>query len=217
MSSTTATTESCSTTSTERAATPRSRSPSSRPTSTSTTIPSSWCRRPRASETKIARPRQRGGRFSWSRIRAVSGRELPQDVVQDAAVAEVFELVERIDAADQRNQLDLAVRRGDLGLHALARLEVAREAVQGQGFVALEAERHPGGVAFEHQRNDAHADEVRAMDALEALGDDGANAEQVRALGRPVARGAGAVFLAGQNHERHAFRLVAHGGVVDEH
>ena len=109
----------------ERAATPRSRSPSSRPTSTSTTIPSSWCRRPRASETKIARPRQRGGRFSWSRIRAVSGRELPQDVVQDAAVAEVFELVERIDAADQRNQLDLAVRRGDLGLHALARLQVA--------------------------------------------------------------------------------------------
>ena len=38
-------------------------------------------------------------------------RELAQDVVQDAAVAEVFELVERIDAADHRNALHRAVRR----------------------------------------------------------------------------------------------------------
>ena len=40
---------------------------------------------------------------------------------------------------------------------------------------------------------------------------------QVRALGRPVARGAGAVFLAGEDDERNALALVAHGGVVDEH
>ena len=36
-------------------------------------------------------------------------RELTQHVLQDAAVAEVFELVERIDAADERHLLDLAV------------------------------------------------------------------------------------------------------------
>jgi hypothetical protein len=42
-------------------------------------------------------------------------RELPQHVVQDAAVLEVLELVERIDAAEQRYVLLRAVRVGDLG------------------------------------------------------------------------------------------------------
>ena len=70
---------------------------------------------------------------------------------------------------------------------------------------------------LEHEGRNAHADQVRAVDALEALGDHGAHAEQVRALGRPVARRAGAVFLAGENDERNALVLVAHGGVVDEH
>ena len=37
------------------------------------------------------------------------------------------------------------------------------------------------------------------------------------ALGRPVSRGAGAVFLAREHHERHALRLVGHGRVVDRH
>ena len=45
---------------------------------------------------------------------------------------------------------------------------------------------------------------LRAVDALVALGDDGADAEQQRALGRPVARRAGAVLLAGEHDERHA-------------
>jgi hypothetical protein len=40
----------------------------------------------------------------------------------------------------------------------------------------------------ELERQDAHPDEVRSMDALEALGDDRPDAEQKRALGRPVAR-----------------------------
>jgi hypothetical protein len=37
------------------------------------------------------------------------------------------------------------------------------------------------------QRQHAHADEVGAVDALEALGEDRAHAQQERALGRPVA------------------------------
>ena len=41
---------------------------------------------------------------------------------------------------------------------------------------------------LEHERHDAHADEVGAVDALEALRDDGLDAEQVGALGGPVAR-----------------------------
>ena len=46
-------------------------------------------------------------------------------------------------------------------------------------LVALEAERGPAVVALEDERQHAHADEVRAVDALEALGDHGAHAEQV--------------------------------------
>src|SRR6478735_7879740 len=65
------------------------------------------------------------------------------------------------------------------------------------------------------QRDDAHADEVGAVDALVALGDDGLDAEQARALGGPVARGAGAVLLARQDDERRAGSGVALGGVVD--
>ena len=50
----------------------------------------------------------------------------------------------------------------------------------------------------ELQRHDAHADQVRAVDALVALGDHGADAEQRGAFRGPVARRAGAVFLAGE-------------------
>ena len=42
------------------------------------------------------------------------------------------------------------------------------------------------------------------MDALEALRDDGLHAEQAGALGRPVARAAGAVFLARDDDQRRA-------------
>jgi hypothetical protein len=45
------------------------------------------------------------------------------------------------------------------------------------------------------------------MDALETLGDDGLDAQQIGALGRPVARRAGAVFLAGDHHQRHPSAL----------
>ena len=45
------------------------------------------------------------------------------------------------------------------------------------------------------------------MDALEALRDHRAHAQQDRALGRPVARRAGAVFLAGEDHQRRAVVL----------
>ena len=55
------------------------------------------------------------------------------------------------------------------------------------------------------------------MDALEALRDDGLHAEERGAFCGPVARAAGAVFLAGENHQR-CFRLrVFHRGVVDGH
>ena len=49
---------------------------------------------------------------------------------------------------------------------------------------------------LELQRQHAHVDEIAAVDALEALGDHRLDAEQQRALRRPVARRSRAVFLA---------------------
>ena len=54
------------------------------------------------------------------------------------------------------------------------------------------------------QRQHAHADEIAAVDALEAFGDDGFHAEQERALGGPVARAAHAVIFAGEDDQRDA-------------
>src|SRR4051794_5238175 len=79
-----------------------------------------------------------------------SGCELAQNVVKDAAVAEVLDLVQRVDSAHERHLLDLAVRRGDLGGELLSRLQLAGDAAQRHRLVALEAERSPRGLADEH-------------------------------------------------------------------
>src|SRR3546814_19944501 len=82
-------------------------------------------------------------------------------------------------------------------------------------LVARQAERVLVLAVLELERQHAHADQVRTVDALEALDDDGADAEQVRALRRPVARRSGAIFLAADDDQRSAVRLVLHPRVVD--
>src|SRR6516162_7698427 len=148
---------------------------------------------------------------------ALARHQMPQHVVQYAAVLEIVEFVERIDAANERDTLEAAIGGDDLGDHALARLDLAMQPADRHLFVAPETERLPGCAFLEAQRQHAHADQVRAMDAFERLGDDRAHTEQVGSLGRPVARGSATVFLAGENHERNPVVLVAHGGVVDRH
>ena len=54
-------------------------------------------------------------------------------------------------------------------------------------LAAREAEGAHVLARLELQREDAHAREVRAVDALEALRDDGLDAEEHRALRSPVA------------------------------
>src|SRR5690606_24935467 len=112
-------------------------------------------------------------------------------VLQNAAVAQILEFLERIDAADQRDALQFAVRPDDLGDQPLPRLELALQATDGDLLAAFEADRLPRRAFLEYQRNDAHAHQIGAVDALEGLRDHGADAEQRRALGRPVARRAG--------------------------
>ena len=115
------------------------------------------------------------------------GGEMAQHVLQNAAVSIVVKLIDRIDAADQRHALEPTVRRNDLGNQPLVRLEIAMQPADGDLLVALHAERLPGRAFLEHQRDNAHAHQVGAMDALERLRDHRAHAEQNGALCRPIA------------------------------
>src|SRR5262249_22474152 len=107
-------------------------------------------------------------------------RQLAQHVVQDAAVLEVLALFRRIDA-HPHFELDRRARRrrcddGD---------DFRRAAVQPddlEGLLAGEPERLRVLAFLELQRQHAHADQVRAVDALEAFGDDSLRSEQHRAL-----------------------------------
>ena len=76
--------------------------------------------------------------------------------------------------------------------------EGAGVVADGEDLLAAEAEGVCGLAGQVLEGQDAHADQVGAVDALVALGDDELDAEQARAFGGPVARTAGAVFLAGE-------------------
>src|SRR3984957_4712953 len=104
---------------------------------------------------------------------ALRRQQVAQHVLQDAAVAEVVELVQRIDTADERDAPQPAVGGDDLRHQALVRLELALQTPDGDLLAALEAERLPRGAFLETERQHAHADQVGTVDALERLGDDG--------------------------------------------
>src|SRR6185436_14824347 len=82
-------------------------------------------------------------------------------------------------------------------------------------LVAGDAERLRRVAARELQRQHAHADEVGAVDALEAARDHNLYSEEHGALRGPVARGAGAVLFAAEDDRRRAVGDVAHGRVID--
>src|SRR5207253_8474032 len=90
--------------------------------------------------------------------------------------------------------------------------EPTRDTANVEGFEASQAQRLPSLARGELQRQDTHADQVAAVDALVALGDHRADAQQRGALGRPVARAAHPVILASYPDQRHAFGLVCHRG-----
>ena len=112
---------------------------------------------------------------------------------------------------------DRAVGSGDLGLQHLARLQpVARPRM-----VTVSSPLRPSVCQDVPSSKTSGSTPMPTRlerwmrSKLSAI--DGAHAEQPRALGRPVARGAGAVFLAGEDDQRHALGLVAHRRVVDRH
>ncbi len=130
-------------------------------------------------------------------------------------MAVVFDLDGGVDAGGDGHFVLGAVGAMDHEGQGLARGQVVAQAEDIEGLRAVEFQGLGGCAVRELTGEDAHADEIRAMDALEALGDDGADAEQARAFGGPVAGAAGAVFLAGKHDERDGRFLKFHGGVVN--
>ena len=134
-------------------------------------------------------------------------QQLPEHKRQDPSVPVVVHLDGRIDAQLHRLIDDGAVLARDVQSDILLRLDLIAEAKHVVDFRAVELRASVRADAFrELQRQHAHAHEVGAVDALEALRDDGLHAEQAGALGGPVAARAGAVFLAGEDDERGARR-----------
>src|ERR1700693_5929722 len=106
---------------------------------------------------------------------------MPEHVMQDAAVLEIIELFQRIDAGDQRYALEGAVEPDDFRDQALMRFELAGDAADRHRLVAPDAERLPRRALLEHQRQPPPPDQIRAVNALARLGDDCAGAEERRA------------------------------------
>ena len=132
-------------------------------------------------------------------------------------MAVVLGLHRGVDAHDHPEFGDRAVvrRRGDR--HLLGQLALVEHVEPGDGeaLTSREPEALDRVALVELQRHHAHADEVGAVDALEALRDHGAHAEQRRALGRPVAAAPRSVFSAGQHDQRHVLLRVVHRRLVD--
>src|SRR5881394_3358564 len=105
----------------------------------------------------------------------------------------VIHLDRRIDPHDHADVLRGAVLAANAQRYLLSRTKTAADAGDVEGLAAVEAEGLSVDSFLELQREDAHADEVRAVDALETLRNHGADAEELRALGGPVAGRAGAV------------------------
>lgn len=99
----------------------------------------------------------------------------------------------------------------------LHRLEVVVDAEDVEGGVCEVFDFFVVVFVDEIAGQDAHADEVGAVDALEGFGDDGFHAEEVGAFGRPVAGGAHAVVFGADDDGGRAFFLIDGGGVVDGH
>ena len=98
----------------------------------------------------------------------------------------VVDLDGGVDAAADADVFDGAIPARDAEGEVLLWLQVRIEADDVVGLGAVEFERLGGGAFLELEGEDAHADEVAAVDALEALGDDDLDAEQVGALGGPI-------------------------------
>src|SRR3954465_13578480 len=103
-------------------------------------------------------------------------------------MSEIVELSLGVQAREQAQAFALAVRARNRALERAAGRDAAADTHDVDDLVTLESARLARHACRELERQDAHPDEVRAVDALEAPGDDRAHAKEPRALRRPIAR-----------------------------
>src|SRR4051812_9811771 len=130
--------------------------------------------------------------------------ELTQYVGQNPAVPEGDQFLRRVDTGD-RFELDLRIAVAECAdIDVATGPQTLRDAGDLVALAARETERSGRPAGLELQRQQAHVDEIAAVDPLEALGDHRGHAEEQRPFRGPVARRSRSVFLAGDHDERHA-------------
>src|SRR5438093_4782478 len=114
--------------------------------------------------------------------------ELPQDVLQNAAVLVVLNLVWGVDSSNGLETLFLAIFCPCADTHEHAGLNAARNAVDVECFETGEAKGSDVFACSELQRKHSHTDQIAAVNPFEAFRDYGFDTQQPRALGSPVPR-----------------------------
>ena len=145
---------------------------------------------------------------SWPHRRCLLRRQLPQHVLQYSAMLEVLDLLRRIDAHLGDRTPSPSVSGSRLHLQCAPRSKLWRQQLgQSPAKSYTSSPVSPSDSTFwpvlKLQRQNAHAHQVRTVNALEALRNHRPHAQQLWSLGRPVARRTRTVFLARQNHQRH--------------
>ena len=137
--------------------------------------------------------------------------QLLEHVGQDAARREVRGFDRRVDPEHERHRLAPAVSTFDRAASPAGAGAAAAPSARSNRSVPSS----PSVCALTPSGNwhgeDAHADQVGAVDPLESPSDHRAHAEQAGALGRPVARAARSVVLSGDHDQRHPLGAVALG------
>src|ERR1700737_3420532 len=149
----------------------------------------------------------------------LAGDQLAQHKLQNASVGVVLGLLRGVDA-HQRVEFGSPAGAHSADLHLSARSKLPDQIIDSgnlEDLFAGQIQRLRIFSGQELQWQNAHAHEIRAVDALVTLRDYGAHAQQARALGRPVAGGTGTVLLAGNDHQGHAVRAVFLGSFEDGH
>jgi DNA-binding NtrC family response regulator len=163
---------------------PPSGSSATRSRGTGSTPPAS--RRPPCGARGRSMPRRLAGNRAPDAEEARLADQLAQDRLENAAVAVVVDLDRGVEAAGHAHGRRLP---GALHLHdhVLPRPDLAADAAHREDLLAVEAQGLRVLPGLELQGQHAHAHEVRAVDPLVALRDDGPHAEEQGALRGPVA------------------------------
>src|SRR5207248_6537884 len=126
------------------------------------------------------------------RLLSFRNQQLPEYVLQNPAVLVIQDFLGRIDPNSGLKDFLSAIWVGGLYCYGLAdgelRIKTLFEAKSGVRLIAGQAEGFSILSRLKLQRQNSHADQVRAMNALVAFGNNGAHAQKQRPFRGPVAR-----------------------------